>query len=181
MLKSFQESFPVYNLFCLLDLWYIGCNCLLMLCSDAPERHPECSWEVSKEPSEVLLICTWSNGYPAPTLSWHEVLEKSVIAKGPTINHTSEGTERLEIPVNRFILHEKEEVKCTGYHVTGVEKSCSINLGKTVFLQYCSNENHWMHNFIYMTQIMQNMTQICFHEICLPFLCIILPFTVCWL
>lgn len=31
MLKSFQESFPVYNLFCLLDLWYIGCNCLYCL------------------------------------------------------------------------------------------------------------------------------------------------------
>ncbi|XP_067263940.1 V-set and immunoglobulin domain-containing protein 10 isoform X2 [Chanodichthys erythropterus] len=94
----------------------------------APERHPECSWEVAKEPSDVLLICTWSEGYPAPTLSWHEVLEKSVIAKGPTINITSQGTERLEIHVNRFILHEKEEVKCTGHHVTGVEKSCSINL-----------------------------------------------------
>ncbi|XP_051751533.1 V-set and immunoglobulin domain-containing protein 10 [Ctenopharyngodon idella] len=94
----------------------------------APERHPECSWEVTKEPSDVLLICTWTEGYPAPTLSWHEVLEESVIAKGPTINFTSQGTERLEIHVNRFTLHEKEEVKCTGHHVTGVEKSCSINL-----------------------------------------------------
>jgi len=68
-----------------------------------------------------------------PILHWHEVYEKSVIAKGPTINFTSKETERLEILVNRHILHDKEEVKCTGLHVTGVEKSCSFNLGKSIF------------------------------------------------
>ncbi|KAK7172673.1 hypothetical protein R3I93_002709 [Phoxinus phoxinus] len=92
----------------------------------APERHPECSWEAGNE-SHVLFICTWNGSYPVPTMSWHEVYKKSVIAKGPTINSTSQ-TERLEIQVNRHILHDKEEVKCTGHHVTGVEKSCSFNL-----------------------------------------------------
>ncbi|XP_056110726.1 V-set and immunoglobulin domain-containing protein 10 [Rhinichthys klamathensis goyatoka] len=94
----------------------------------APERHPECSWEVGNKPSDVLFICTWYGGYPVPILYWHEVYEKSVIAKGPTINSTFKETERLEILVNRHILHDKEEVKCTGHHVTGVENSCSFNL-----------------------------------------------------
>ncbi|XP_077097747.1 V-set and immunoglobulin domain-containing protein 10 isoform X1 [Siphateles boraxobius] len=94
----------------------------------APERNPECRWEVGNEPSDVLFICTWYKGYPVPTLSWHEVYAESVIAKGPTINSTVQETERLEIHVNRYILHDKEEVKCTGHHVTGVERSCSFKL-----------------------------------------------------
>lgn len=102
--------------------------------SDAPERHPVCRWEVGNEPSDVLFICTWYGGYPVPSLHWQEVYEKSVIAKGPTINSTSQETERLEIHVNRHILHDKEEVKCTGHHVTGVEKYCSFNLGKSISL-----------------------------------------------
>ncbi|XP_051549307.1 V-set and immunoglobulin domain-containing protein 10-like [Myxocyprinus asiaticus] len=93
----------------------------------APERHPECSWELGNEPSDVLFICSWYGGYPVPTLDWHEILEETVIAKGPMIN-TSQETERLEVHVNRFILHNKEEVKCVGHHITGVEKSCSFNL-----------------------------------------------------
>ncbi|XDV21385.1 hypothetical protein PO909_026489 [Leuciscus waleckii] len=93
----------------------------------APERHPECRWEVGNEPSDVLFICTWSGGYPVPSLHLQEVYEKSVIAKGPTINSSQE-TEHLEYRVNRHILHDKEEVKCTGHHVTGVEKYCSFNL-----------------------------------------------------
>ncbi|XP_067295590.1 V-set and immunoglobulin domain-containing protein 10 isoform X2 [Pseudorasbora parva] len=94
----------------------------------ASERHPECSWKKGNGSSDFLFVCTWYGGYPVPTLHWHEVYEKTVIAKGPTINSTYEETEHLEIHVNRFILHDKEEVKCTGHHVTGVEKSCSFKL-----------------------------------------------------
>ncbi|XP_050964825.1 V-set and immunoglobulin domain-containing protein 10 [Labeo rohita] len=94
----------------------------------APERHPECLWEVVSEPSDVLFICSWFGGYPVPTLDWHEVLEESVIAKGPTINSTSQKTELLKVHVNRFILCDGEEVKCIGHHVTGVNSSCSFKL-----------------------------------------------------
>lgn len=69
-----------------------------------------------------------------PSLHWQEVYEKSVTAKGPTINSTSQVTERLEVHVNRHILHDKEEVKCAGHHVTGVENYCSFNLGKRISL-----------------------------------------------
>ncbi|XP_051536112.1 V-set and immunoglobulin domain-containing protein 10-like isoform X1 [Myxocyprinus asiaticus] len=93
----------------------------------APESHPVCSWELGKEPSDVLFICSWYGGYPVPTLDWHEVLEETVIAKGPMVN-TSQETERLDVHVNRFILHDGEEVKCVGHHLTGVESSCSFNL-----------------------------------------------------
>ncbi|KAL0193995.1 hypothetical protein M9458_012291, partial [Cirrhinus mrigala] len=58
--------------------------------------HPECLWEVVKEPSDVLFICSWYGGYPMPILDWHEVLEENVIAKGPTINSTSQETELLK-------------------------------------------------------------------------------------
>lgn len=102
--------------------------------SDAPERHPECSWEILNEPFDVLFICKWHGGYPVPTLDWHEVLEEHVIAKGPTVNSTSQETERLEVHVNGFILQSGEEVKCIGHHVTGVEKNCSFKLSKTIFL-----------------------------------------------
>uniref|UniRef100_A0A8C2I0G0 V-set and immunoglobulin domain containing 10 n=1 Tax=Cyprinus carpio TaxID=7962 RepID=A0A8C2I0G0_CYPCA len=94
----------------------------------APERHPECSWEILNEPFDVLFICKWHGGYPVPTLDWHGVLEENVIAKGPTINSTSQETECLEIHVNRLILHDVKEVKCVGHHVTGVEKNCSFEL-----------------------------------------------------
>ncbi len=69
-----------------------------------------------------------------PTLDWHEVLEEHVIAKGPTVNSTSQETERLEVHVNEFILDNGEEVKCIGHHVTGEEKSCSFKLRKTIYL-----------------------------------------------
>ncbi|XP_057219170.1 V-set and immunoglobulin domain-containing protein 10 [Triplophysa rosa] len=94
----------------------------------APERHPECSWEPGNGPSDFVFICTWHGGYPVPTLEWHEVLKPSVIAKGPTVNSTSQETERLEVHVNRFILEDREEVKCVGSHVTGVQNSCSFTL-----------------------------------------------------
>uniref|UniRef100_A0A8C1C676 V-set and immunoglobulin domain containing 10 n=1 Tax=Cyprinus carpio carpio TaxID=630221 RepID=A0A8C1C676_CYPCA len=96
----------------------------------APESHPGCSWEIVNEPLDVLFICSWYGGYPVPTLDWHEVLEEHVIAKGPTVNSTSQETERLEVHVNGFILHSGEEVKCIGHHVTGVEKNCSFKLKK---------------------------------------------------
>lgn len=99
---------------------------------DAPERHPECSWEPGNGPSDFVFICTWQGGYPAPTLEWHEVYKPSVIAKGPTINSTSQETERLEVHVNRFILEDKEEVKCIGNHVSGLRNSCSFALSKTI-------------------------------------------------
>ncbi|KAK2910988.1 hypothetical protein Q8A67_003121 [Cirrhinus molitorella] len=94
----------------------------------APDRHPECSWEMVSEPSDVLFICSWYGGYPVPTLDWHEVLEESVIAKGPMINSTSQETELLKVHVNRFILHDGEEVKCIGHHATGEENFCSFKL-----------------------------------------------------
>lgn len=95
----------------------------------APERHPECSWKKgNKGPSDFLFICTWHEGYPVPTLEWHEVLKPHVIAKGPTINSTSQETERLEVHVNRFILSDGEEVKCVARHVTGEENNCSFTL-----------------------------------------------------
>lgn len=100
--------------------------------SDAPERHPECSWAPGNGPSDFVFICSWYGGYPAPTLEWHEVLKPSVIAKGPTVNSTSQETERLEVNVNRFILEDSEEVKCVGSHVTGVQNSCSFTLSKTL-------------------------------------------------
>ncbi|XP_056602563.1 V-set and immunoglobulin domain-containing protein 10 [Triplophysa dalaica] len=94
----------------------------------APERHPECSWAPGNGPSDIVFICSWYGGYPAPTLEWHEVLKPSVIAKGPTVNSTSQETDRLEVNVNRFILEDSEEVKCVGSHVTGVQNSCSFTL-----------------------------------------------------
>ncbi|XP_052413239.1 V-set and immunoglobulin domain-containing protein 10 [Carassius gibelio] len=94
----------------------------------APESRPECSWEIANETFDVLFICSWKGGYPVPTLDWHEVLEEHVIAKGPTVNSTSQETERLEVHVNRFILHSGEEVKCIGHHVTGKVDSCSFKL-----------------------------------------------------
>ncbi|NP_001093564.2 V-set and immunoglobulin domain-containing protein 10 precursor [Danio rerio] len=92
----------------------------------APERHPECSWELGDKPSDVLFICSWFGGYPVPTLTWQEV---EGAAEGPTINlTTSQQTEELNVSVNRSILHDGDKVKCTGHHVTGVEKSCSFTL-----------------------------------------------------
>lgn len=99
-----------------------------LLVYHAPERHPECSWELGSEPSVVLFICSWFGGYPVPTLAWQKVPEKSGVAEGPTINLTSQETERLAVFVNRSILHDGDEVNCTGHHVTGVEKSCSFTL-----------------------------------------------------
>lgn len=141
--------------------------------SDAPERHPECSWEIVNEPLDVLFICSWYGGYPVPTLDWHEVLEEHVIAKGPTVNSTSQETERLEVHVNGFILKNGEEVKCIGHHVTGVEKSCSFKLSKTIFsigLQF----------LLFFFDYMQNVTQTCFNEIyllcCFIFLSVLIFF-----
>ncbi|TRY87464.1 hypothetical protein DNTS_035294 [Danionella cerebrum] len=93
----------------------------------APERHPECSWEVTREQSSVLFTCTWFGGYPVPTLSWR-VQEESVIAKDAVINFTSQEAERLEVRVNRSLLHNKDEVMCTGRHALGVERFCSFTL-----------------------------------------------------
>ncbi|XP_016403256.1 V-set and immunoglobulin domain-containing protein 10-like, partial [Sinocyclocheilus rhinocerous] len=119
----------------------------------APESHPECSWEIVNEPLDVLFICSWHGGYPVPTLDWHEVLEEHVIAKGPTVNSTSQETERLEVHVNGFILQSGEEVKCIGHHVTGVENSCSFKLSKTIFsigLQFLFCSFDFMQNVIDM-------------------------------
>ncbi|XP_026101077.1 V-set and immunoglobulin domain-containing protein 10-like isoform X1 [Carassius auratus] len=94
----------------------------------APERHPECSWVILNEPYDVLFKCKWHGGYPVPTLNWQEVREENVIAKGPTINSTSQETECLEVYVNSTMMHNVKEVKCIGHHVTGVEKNCSFEL-----------------------------------------------------
>ncbi len=122
-------------MFDLLDLCFILYALIVSnIFSDAPERYPECSWEIVNEPLDVLFICSWNGGYPVPTLDWHEVHEEHVIAKGPTVNSTSQETERLEVHVNGFILNNGEEVKCIGHHVTGVESSCSFKLRKTISL-----------------------------------------------
>ncbi|XP_061880455.1 V-set and immunoglobulin domain-containing protein 10 isoform X1 [Entelurus aequoreus] len=92
-----------------------------------PDRHPECTWVQSQDPTEVHFSCSWEGSYPAPTLQWAEEQGD----QGTRRVFASEVTDGLTVALNRSLLLGGQTIKCLAQHLAlapGQERSCSFLL-----------------------------------------------------
>ncbi|XP_061788536.1 V-set and immunoglobulin domain-containing protein 10-like [Nerophis lumbriciformis] len=92
-----------------------------------PDRHPECTWVQSQDPTEVHFSCSWEGSYPAPTLQWAEEQGD----QGTRRVFASEVTDGLTVALNRSLLFGGQTIKCLAQHLAlapGQERSCSFLL-----------------------------------------------------
>lgn len=95
-----------------------------------PDRHPECMWAPSQDPSHIQFNCTWFGAYPTPTLRWGE--DQGVqgdLWKGSV--YASETTASLSVTLNRSTLYDGQTLRCMAQHLAlapGKKKSCSFTL-----------------------------------------------------
>uniref|UniRef100_A0A3Q0T605 V-set and immunoglobulin domain containing 10 n=1 Tax=Amphilophus citrinellus TaxID=61819 RepID=A0A3Q0T605_AMPCI len=81
------------------------------------DRHPECSWAPTQDPSHIQFTCTWLGVYPTPELRWED--------------DPFEPAYSLSVMMNRSVLSEGQSVRCAARHLLlgpGKEKSCSLTL-----------------------------------------------------
>ncbi|XP_056150884.1 V-set and immunoglobulin domain-containing protein 10 [Lampris incognitus] len=95
-----------------------------------PNRHPECLWKLSDDPSHVQFNCSWFGAYPTPTLLWGENHHgQGVSVEGHL--YVSEETESLAVMLNRSLLFDGQMLKCMAHHpvlAPGQEASCLFTL-----------------------------------------------------
>ncbi|XP_030593818.1 V-set and immunoglobulin domain-containing protein 10 isoform X2 [Archocentrus centrarchus] len=81
------------------------------------DRHPECLWALTQDPSHIQFTCTWLGVYPTPELRWED--------------DPFEPAYSLSVMMNRSVLSEGQSVRCAARHLLlgpGKEKSCSLTL-----------------------------------------------------
>lgn len=126
--------FPVYS-------------CALSLL-DVPDRHPECMWALSLDPSHIQFMCTWFGAYPTPTLRWGEDHgDQGDVWKGRIF--ASEVADNLSVMLNRSVLYDGQTLRCMAQHMAlapGNKKSCSFNLSKHVVVKRASQQS-WDESF----------------------------------
>ncbi|KAM6965389.1 V-set and immunoglobulin domain-containing protein 10 [Aplochiton taeniatus] len=100
-----------------------------LLVYHAPERHPECLWKI-EDPSHVQFNCSWSGGYPSPSLHWGEnhhgpgnEVDGSLLVAGEA--------DSVVVSLNRSLRLDGLTLKCQGHHPAlspEKERSCSLSL-----------------------------------------------------
>ncbi|XP_029367511.1 V-set and immunoglobulin domain-containing protein 10 isoform X2 [Echeneis naucrates] len=88
-----------------------------------PDRHPECMWSPTPDPSQIQFNCSWFGAYPTPTLSW----EDDPADQGEGRVYAKEVTDSLSVTLNRSVLFDGQMLRCSPRHqaiAPGKETSC---------------------------------------------------------
>ncbi|XP_051924939.1 V-set and immunoglobulin domain-containing protein 10 [Hippocampus zosterae] len=94
----------------------------------ASDRHPECSWLQSSDPTWVHFNCAWPGCYPDPELRWSQIGDEEA-EQGRVL--ASEATSVLRVSLNRSLLAGGQTLRCAGHHsalAAGREAACSFTL-----------------------------------------------------
>ncbi|XP_038558369.1 V-set and immunoglobulin domain-containing protein 10 [Micropterus salmoides] len=96
----------------------------------APDRHPECMWAPTEDPTHVQFNCTWFEAYPTPTLQWEKDQDDQGARSTGHVYALGE-VDNLSVTLNRSMLTDGEMLRCMAKHPTltpGKEKLCSLIL-----------------------------------------------------
>ncbi|XP_077377190.1 V-set and immunoglobulin domain-containing protein 10 [Festucalex cinctus] len=95
----------------------------------ASERHPECSWLQSSDPTHVGFSCAWPGCYPDPELKWSQGGDGHGDGEGRVL--ASEVTSVLRVALNRSLLAGGQTLRCAAQHsalAAGRQPACSLKL-----------------------------------------------------
>ncbi|XP_041084442.1 V-set and immunoglobulin domain-containing protein 10-like [Polyodon spathula] len=103
---------------------------IAMLVYYYPRHAPQCSFETGSNASDLLLHCSWTGGYPEPTLQWKHDDEETSGDWQPVLG-ASAANASLDVTMSRTQLHDGQVLKCVGEHpaiLPRMEISCSVKL-----------------------------------------------------
>ncbi|XP_077457381.1 V-set and immunoglobulin domain-containing protein 10 [Stigmatopora argus] len=97
--------------------------------ANIPSRHPDCSWHLAGDPTEVCFSCTWPECYPDPMLIWSQHQDADLERTGRVL--ASNVTSVLQVSINRSLLAQGHTLRCVAQHlklVGGQNHTCSFTL-----------------------------------------------------
>ncbi|XP_033901252.3 V-set and immunoglobulin domain-containing protein 10-like [Acipenser ruthenus] len=103
---------------------------IAMLVYYRPSRAPRCSSQTGNNASDLLLLCSWTGGYPEPTLQWKHDDEETPGDWQPVLS-ASAANASLDVTMSRTQLHDGQVLKCVGEHpavLSRMELPCSVKL-----------------------------------------------------
>ncbi|XP_043924286.1 V-set and immunoglobulin domain-containing protein 10 isoform X2 [Protopterus annectens] len=116
------KSIPLGHLYC----------CIYMLSAlvttDAPSILPQCQAD-SADSLALVLFCSWTGGYPKPTLYWRDDETDSEILQ--SFIDANKTDDVFEVTVNATQLPIGKKFKCVGAHPASrqkMEQSCVVSL-----------------------------------------------------